>query len=84
MARNLSYKDYWNMKPSEFEPGDVVEARLVLVVGHGGDYAVYVAPDATWDAERIAREGDKVTLTRGEAVGKSLFPSVADGRYYRR
>ena len=59
-GRIFDYQTYYNTAPAEFQPGDIIEARVVLVVGYSGDYAVYVAPDASWDAERIVREGDKV------------------------
>ncbi len=72
------------MPGDEFKDGDVIEARLVLVLGRGNDYAVYVAPDAEMPAEQIAREGDKVDLTRGEAAGEALFPVAVHGRHYRR
>jgi len=83
MARKLTYQQYYNMRSNEFEPGDVIQANLVLVVGYGGDMAVYVAPDESWDADRVAREGDKVPLARGEKVAEVLFPTAAHGRHYR-
>ncbi len=84
MARILSYREYWNMRSDEFQPGDVIEARLVLVLGHGGDYAIYVAPDAEMDAEQIAREGDKLYSDEGMAVGNAVFSVAVHDRYYRR
>jgi len=83
-VRVLTYQQYYNMRPDEFKPGDVIQANLVLVVGHGGDMAVYVAPDASWDAEMVAQAGDKIVPGRGEKVAEGLFPSVAHERHYRR
>lgn len=84
MPRILTYQQYYNMRSDEFQPGDVIQANLVLTIGYGNDMAVYVAPDRSWDAEQIARQGDKVTLTRGEKVAEGLFPTAAAGRHYRR
>ena len=84
MPRTLTYQQYYNMRPDEFQPGDIIQANVVLVVGYGGDLAAYVAPDESWDAETIARQGDKIMLTRGEQVVEGLFPTVGYGRHYRR
>ena len=58
--RIISYQEYRNMRPNEFQPGDIIEAKVVLVVGYGEDYAVYIAPDASWTAEQTAAQGDKI------------------------
>ena len=75
MTRKLTYKDYYKMRPDEFKPGDEVAVKVVAVVGHGGDYAVY-AGEPHWRDEMVARAGDKCP----RAVGEALFPSVAEGR----
>jgi len=82
--RQLSYQEYYSMSSDKFLPGDVIQANVVLVVGHGDDYAVYVAPDGTWDAERVATEGNKSPSRCGTAIGENLFPVAAHNRRYRR
>ena len=82
--RQLSYQEYYNMGSDKFLPGDVIQANVVLVIGYGGDYAIYVAPDETWDTEEVASVGDKMPLTRGEKIGENLFPTAVHGHYYRR
>jgi len=71
----ISYQEYYNMRPDEFQSGDIIEAKVVLVIGYGGDYAVYVAPDTSWTAERIAGQGDKIV---GPTILKSGHERDAD------
>lgn len=63
MLRVLSYQEYYQMASSEFKEGDIIEARVVMVIGYGKDYAIYVAPDGSWNARKIARQGDKICGT---------------------
>lgn len=66
----------------DLKTGDTVEVRLVAVIGHAQDFAVYEAsatmsPDATVD--EIARHGDKIGKERAIAA----FPELASKFYYR-
>jgi hypothetical protein len=84
MSRLLDYKDYYHMPGQDFQPLDVIELRLVLVLGYGNDYAIYYAPEADgWDARRIAHEGDKLDAIRGPEVAKRMFSTAVHGRHYR-
>jgi hypothetical protein len=78
---SIDYREYYRMRGDEFQPGDVIEARIVMVLGHGNDYTVYVAPDASWEADQIAKGGDKVY--GGDKIAKALFRNAAQGRRAR-
>jgi hypothetical protein len=83
MTRDLSYKQYWNMRPSEFRDGDRVSVKLVLVLGHGADYAIYAGTTDMTDDE-VARHGDKVVdVQKNHRVGAVLFPQAIHGRFSR-
>ena len=81
-GRELSYRDYYRMSPMEFRPGDRVAVKVVIVLGHDQDYAVYTGTTDQSD-EEIAAFGDKLAGERGEQAAKAVFPSVAFDRHCR-
>ena len=75
MTRRLTYREYYRMRPDEFESGDQIAVKLVLVLGYSGDYAVYVGEEDD-DADEVARHGDKVP----PGVAETMFLSAVMGR----
>ena len=78
--RDLTYQQYYNMRGDEFRDGDRISVKLVCVLGHGDDYAVYKGTTDQTD-EEIAEGGDKVY---GDEIGKALFLTAVHARRYRR
>lgn len=52
--------------------------KLVAVIGHIGDFAVYEGP-AEWGTDYIATNGDKI----GEDEARERFPELKDYNYRR-
>lgn len=80
MARQLTYQQYYQMRPDEFQPGDEIAVKLVLVLGYNNDYALYAGFPAD-SADHVARHGDKVPFAKN--VARSLFRSAILDRYPR-
>lgn len=80
MAKQLTYQQYYHMRPDEFRDGDEIAVKLVLVLGHGGDYALFAGFPAD-SADHVARHGDKELFR--ERVAETLFKSAVMGRYLR-
>ena len=81
--RQLTYRQYYHMTPSEFQDGDHISVKLVCVLGYGNDYAIYMGTTDMSD-EEIAQSGDKVYTYDGEKVGPALFRTATEQRFYRR
>lgn len=82
-GKTYSYKTYRRTAGGAFGPADIVEARLVLVLGHDNDYAVYVALDESMPPQVIAAQGDKVAGDQGRAVAEALWRVATAGRHHR-
>lgn len=79
--RILQYEDYWKMGSDDFQPGDAIVAKVVLVLGYDNDYSVYVAPSTDSTDEELINEGDKVLFQRKVAEG--MFSTAAYEKYAR-
>ena len=74
--RIFQYEDYWQMDGDKFQPGDAIVAKVVCVLGHDNDYAIYVGYKEDMAAEDIAEYGDKIPL-------QDLFFTARYGKYER-
>ena len=83
MTRKLSYKDYYNMCGEEFQDGDQISVKLVVVLGDGKDYAIYLGTTDMSDDE-VAQNGDKIYQSNGKKVADAVFHSATYKRFYRR
>lgn len=80
MTRQLTYTQYYQMRPDEFRSGDEIAVKLVLAIGYSSDYAVYVGEEDE-SADHVSRHGDKVA--QSTKVAEGLFWSAALGRHSR-
>lgn len=63
----VSRAEVYNRGGSILKSGDYVPVKFVAVIGHVGDFAVYMGV-SNWNDERVRDHGDKVHETVARAV----------------
>ena len=65
----VSRAEVYNKGGHILNPGDIVAVKFVTVIGHAGDFAVYMGLPGLSD-HQVAEYGDKVS----EEVGRAVAP----------
>jgi hypothetical protein len=63
-------------RPAELSPDDAMAVKVVAVIGHAKDFAVYEGP-SDWTDEKVAAEGTMIL----EPGARAIFPVCRLLRY---